>query len=519
MSAAPTDKSPEVRVGRYAIFDEIASGGMATVHMARVVGSAGFSRVVAAKRMHRHFLQEPEFKRMFLVEAQLAARILHPNVVPILDVLSHDDELIIVMEYVHGESLHNLLRTTSRAKKTIPLPVGCAIGVAVLQGLHAAHEARNEQGAPLGIVHRDVSPQNVLVGADGLARVLDFGIAKAVHAQNQTNPGSLKGKFSYMAPEVINGSPITRQADVFSAGIVIWEVLTGKMLFKEATEHERLLRIMSGRYPSVREVNPAVPPALAWAVEKALQLDAKARYATALEFAIDIERATALASQRVIGEWVRQLAADALDERAGLIHEIEISNVQDRQDIGPPDRTPSPPVSIRDDEPIAHCQTNTPSTVAFGSAERQLSLSPGSATPTYALFSAERLSAILSVPNRRRRLVGAIAMGAVALGLVFTVARLVASHPASSVPATPAPAAPATTPLPVVVQLPDASPARDNLVSPEPAIAMPSTAIQPPVVFDRPTKPQRPARRAVPAPARVPARSSNHAKPYLPSEL
>jgi serine/threonine-protein kinase len=361
-----------------------------------------------------------------------------------------------------------------------------------------------------------VSPQNVLVGADGLARVLDFGIAKAVHAQNQTNPGSLKGKFSYMAPEVINGSPITRQADVFSAGIVVWEVLTGKMLFKEATEHERLLRIMSGRYPSVREVNPAVTPALAWAVEKALQLDAKARYASALEFAIDIERATALASQRVVGEWVRQLAADALDERAGLIHEIEISNVQDRQDIGPPDRTPPPQVSIRADELITHSQTNTPSTVAFGSAERQISLAPGSATPTYALFSAERLSAILSVPTRRRRLVGAIAIGAVALGLALTVARLVASHPASSVPALPAPA---TTPLPVVVELPSASPAREALVSPKPAIAMPSAAIQSPVVVGRPTKPQRPARQAVAAPARAPTPSAKHARHYLPSEL
>jgi serine/threonine-protein kinase len=348
--------------------------------------------------------------------------------------------------------------------------------------------------------------------------VLDFGIAKAVHAQNQTNPGSLKGKFSYMAPEVINGSPITRQADVFSAGIVIWEALTGKMLFKEATEHERLLRIMSGRYPSVREVNPAVTPALAWAVERALQLDAKARYATALEFAIDIERATALASQRVVGEWVRQLAADSLDERAGLIHEIEISNVQDRQDIGPPDRTP-PPVSIRADELITHSQTNTPSTVAFGSAERQISLAPGSATPTYAMFSAERLRAILSVPNRRRRLVGAIAIGAVALGLAFTVARLVASHPASSVPAMPAPAAPATTPLPVVVELPSASPAREALGSPEPAIALPSTAIQSPVVVGRPTKPQRPARQAVAAPARAPTPSAKHARHYLPSEL
>jgi len=344
MSLGATGKRPEQQVGRYAIFDEIAAGGMATVHLARLVGSGGFSRVVAAKRMHRHFLQDPEFKRMFLVEARLAARILHPNVVPIVDVLSLEDEIIIVMEYVHGESLLALMRAARKTKRSIPIPIGCAVVAASLEGLHAAHEAQNEEGAPLGIVHRDVSPQNVLVGADGVARVLDFGIAKAVHEQNQTNPGTLKGKFSYMAPEVVTGGAITRQADIFSAGVVLWEVLAGKMLFGGTSEHERLLRIVQGDYPSPRQYNAAVPEALATIVAKALAVEASARYATALDFAVEIESVVSVPSRRVIGAWVRQLAANTLDKRETLIHEIETSSAvrQDHLFIAPSQDFPQP---------------------------------------------------------------------------------------------------------------------------------------------------------------------------------
>src|SRR5262249_38982137 len=156
--------------GRYALAGEIASGGMATVHLARQLGAAGFARTVAIKRAHEKFSRDPEFVSMFLDEARLVARIRHPNVVQTLDVVAERDELFLVMEYVHGESLLRLLQLTQRRGAIMPVPIAIGIACGVLAGLHEAHEARSEAGEPLGIVHRDVSPHNVLVGTDGIAR-------------------------------------------------------------------------------------------------------------------------------------------------------------------------------------------------------------------------------------------------------------------------------------------------------------------------------------------------------------
>lgn len=323
MQPATCEKSPLEQVGRYAIFDELAAGGMGRVHLARLVGSAGFSRVVAVKRMHRHLLQEPEFQQMFLGEARVAARIVHPNVVSVLDVIANVGEFIIVMEYVHGGSLQALIDATKAAKKVGATSIGCAIIAAVLHGLHAAHEACDEQGRPLGIVHRDVSPHNILVGVDGVARVLDFGIAKALHANHHSDSGTLRGKFAYMAPEVIRGSAVTRQADVFSAGIVLWELLAGRKLIDGATNHERMHQILRGDYPSPRTSNPKVQPALERIVARALSLNEGSRYPTALEFAIELERVIAPAPQRMIGDWVKQTIPDVLEKRAALIQAIE----------------------------------------------------------------------------------------------------------------------------------------------------------------------------------------------------
>jgi serine/threonine-protein kinase len=169
-----------IPIGRYVLLGELAAGGLASVNFGRLLGEGGFTKTVAIKRLHRQFARDPKFRESILEEGRLAARIRHPNVVPPLDVLSEASELLLVMEYVHGESLSKLLRAGWANDEVVPLAVGAAIMANTLHGLHAAHEAKDEQGRPLDIVHRDVSPQNILVGFDGVARVIDFGIAKAV---------------------------------------------------------------------------------------------------------------------------------------------------------------------------------------------------------------------------------------------------------------------------------------------------------------------------------------------------
>jgi serine/threonine protein kinase len=518
MSLAATPKRPEHQVGRYAIFDEIAAGGMATVHLARLVGSGGFSRVVAAKRMHRHFLQDANFRRMFLAEARMAARILHPNVVPILDVLSDDDdELIIVMEYIHGESLLALLRAAKKAKQAIAVPIACAIAAALLEGLHAAHEAQNEKGEPLGIVHRDVSPQNVLVGADGVARVLDFGIAKAVHEQTHTNPGTLKGKFSYMAPEVVRGAPVTRQADVFSAAIVLWEVLSGKMLFGGASEHERLTRIVAGNYPSPRQYNPRVSPALEKVVAKALQLDTSSRYATAQEFAVEIESVVPIASRRVISDWVRKLAAGTLDQREAMIHDIETSSVVAKSELHTP--TPRaagtpPPIPFGMTNPYASTRplplVPSPLPPSIEELVANAGLSAHEDSASYAAIEIHKTHGPTSAnrtPGRHhlsaRVLAAAAAVAMVAMTLVFAFSR----H------------SPAKVRIAASDRVANVAPVSSPTQIGRPVPAAPDAG--PPVVeatSEKPTKDKAVPRRALPS-SRLPVRATSHAKHYLPSNL
>jgi serine/threonine-protein kinase len=327
---AGDEKQAHQRVGRYEIFDPIAAGGMATVHLARLSGAEGFSRVVAVKRMHPHFLVDPAFKAMFIAEARVAARVRHPNVVPILDVLAENDEIVIIMDYVHGESLMALTRAARKSGTSVPIEVASAVMVGVLQGLHAAHTAQDEQGRPLGLVHRDVSPHNVLVGTDGVARVLDFGIAKAIRAREahgDTDPGVLKGKFSYIAPELIQGASPSPQSDLFSASVVFWELLSGTKLFHGVNEQERLVRIVQGNYASPSSVAPQVPQILERIVMRGLELEPEQRHASALEMAIELENAVPVASQRIVGEWVSKLAADVLAQRTELIHQVEASSI------------------------------------------------------------------------------------------------------------------------------------------------------------------------------------------------
>jgi serine/threonine-protein kinase len=221
---------------RYIIGEEIAAGGMATVHLGGMVGDGGFTRVVAIKRLHPHYARDPEFTAMLLDEGRLTARITHVHVVQTLDVVASGPDLFIVMEYVHGEPLNRLLRNVVRKGERIPPKIAAGIVAGVLRGLHAAHEARDAQGALLGVVHRDVSPQNVMVGVDGIARVLDFGIAKAKGRAHHTETGQIKGKFAYMPPEQLRAEALDRRADLYAAGVVLWESLVGARLFTGADQ-------------------------------------------------------------------------------------------------------------------------------------------------------------------------------------------------------------------------------------------------------------------------------------------
>ena len=317
-----TAASP-LKIGRYVLHREIASGGMASVHFGTLVATGGFTKTVAIKRLHRAFARHVTLKESILEEARLASRIRHPNVVPPLDVVSENGELLLVMEYVHGESLAKLMRAARNAAQAIPVDVGAAIMTNVLHGLHAAHEAKDERGSPLNIVHRDVSPQNILVGADGVARVIDFGIAKAVTSSENTSTGTIKGKVPYLAPEQLEGDPATRATDVYAASVVFWEVLAGKRLFDASEDPEILRQILQMDVPAPSAYNRGVPQAIDEIILRGLARDPRARHPTARDMALTLEHAVRLATPTQIGEWAEHLASDSLAMRAQILAEVE----------------------------------------------------------------------------------------------------------------------------------------------------------------------------------------------------
>lgn len=323
MGLAPSPRGASTFV-RYLLFEEIGAGGMATVHLGLQLGSAGLPRTVAIKRLYPQFVRDPELTTMLLDEARLAARIRHPNVVSTIDMVSSGGELLLVMEYVHGEPLARLLRAATRDGSAPPPRIACAVLAGALHGLHAAHEATGEDGAPLGIVHRDVSPHNLLVGVDGVARVLDFGVAKAAGRAHVTRDGQLKGKIAYMSPEQLAGDPLDRRADVYAAGVVLWETLTGERLFEgRGGEGLSILRLAQAGVEPPSTRRPGLPKAAEEITLRALSRDPADRFPTARAMALALEATGLPASTSEVGAWVTLIAGDALAQRAALIAAIE----------------------------------------------------------------------------------------------------------------------------------------------------------------------------------------------------
>jgi serine/threonine-protein kinase len=310
-------------IDRYALHDEIASGGMATVHYGRLRGTAGFTRTVAIKRLLPHLGKNPEFVAMVLDEARLTARIRHPNVVSVLDVVAADGELLLVMDYVHGESLARLLNSARRVNRPIPLEVTSAIVSSALHGVHAAHVATSESGEPLAIVHRDFTPQNILVGADGIVRVVDFGVARAAGRQQTTREGQIKGKPAYMSPEQVLAEEVDARTDVFAAGVVLWEALTLKRLFQSDSDAAAINKVLNMPIDAPSRVAPDLPTAFDRIALCALERNPARRYSSAEEMALAIEKACPPAPASQVGEWVRDLASDVLAQRADAVSRVE----------------------------------------------------------------------------------------------------------------------------------------------------------------------------------------------------
>jgi len=293
---------------------------MAEIFLARAQAMHGFEKQVVLKRILPQHAQSDDFIRMFLAEARLAATLHHPNIVQVYDIGEEGGTYFFTMEYIEGQDLRRLVRAARRKQTPIPLAHILHIIMGMAGGLHHAHEKVGTDGRPLGIVHRDVSPSNVLVTYEGDVKVVDFGIAKAAAAQVSTIAGTLKGKIPYMSPEQCRGEAVDRRSDIFSIGTLLWELTTGKRLFAGENEFAILNRVAKADVPPPSTVRPEYPPELEAIVMRALSVDPESRYATAIDLQIDLEdfarEARLPVSSARLGRFMRELFDEELRAEA-----------------------------------------------------------------------------------------------------------------------------------------------------------------------------------------------------------
>jgi len=411
------------------MYSKLASGGMATVHLGCMLGPAGFSKLVAIKCLHAQFALEAEFVAMFLDEARLTSSIHHPNVVASLDVVAEQGELLVIMEYVHGETLAALLRTSRQTAELPPLPVVTRVVCDALEGLHAAHVA-SLAGRCLNIVHRDVSPQNIMVGADGNSRVLDFGIAQAAIRSRVTASGTVKCKLAYMSPEQLQNQAVDARTDIFAAGVVLWEALTGKRLFFAPDSRETDSRLLNSTISPPSAVVPGLPGEIDRVVLKALARDPEQRFQSAHDFAEALRKATTEGSRRAVADWVGRVAKDSLAHRLDLLETLEAS-------------------AIHAQAGAVHAQTYAALAVVARSPQVHAPSQVGDATASHAL-STRAIVAVTATGSLARWKPLAAAIGGLAAALLAWV--MVAKHPPAPA-ALPAPAISSLAGAPVVARV------------------------------------------------------------------
>jgi len=370
------------KLGRYEILAKIASGGMASVYVARTQGVAGFERLTAIKVLHANLAHEDEFVNMFLDEARLAARIRHTNVVATLDISDTlDAGYYLVMEYIEGDHLGKLLSGTSKAGVRMEIPVVLRIVTDVLCGLSAAHNLTDDSGRKLNLVHRDISPHNIMIGIDGIARLTDFGIAKAENRLSHTRDGQIKGKLGYMAPEYASNGTSDARSDLFSVGIILWECLAYQRLFSASTTADSLRRLLLEPIPPPSSVHKDYQP-FDEVLNKALSREVDKRFQSADEFLEALEAVAencgGIASLRSVAKTVRKYASERIEREKKLIKESlhSIHTANERDDHLP--RFSDDPVSDASVKSVSKSSTlsrssQSESAVSFRSGERSIS--------------------------------------------------------------------------------------------------------------------------------------------------
>jgi eukaryotic-like serine/threonine-protein kinase len=454
------DVSPGQVLGRYELLMPVAKGGMASVWAARLKGTRGFQKLVAIKTMLPGLVDDPSFERMFLDEATLASQVRHPHVIEIMDLGEQDRILYLVMEWVSGEALSIIMKYAA-SRGGIPLPIAVHIATQACRGLHAAHELREENGVLVGLVHRDVSPQNVLVTYDGVVKIVDFGVAKATaRLDSVTEAGQLKGKIAYMSPEQLRGEKIDRRTDVFAMGILLYMMTTGKHPFRGDDQAQTIARI-SAEDPAIlpSTLVPGYPAGLEAVVMQALAKDSAKRYPSANDMLIGLTRALPAAmresTDEEVSEFIRRLLPDRLERQKQAIKQA--LEQADRREMS----RSAPQL------PLPEAASDEPATVLEGIGREMTPSADGRSLP--GASSTDPPPSFERSEAARRRNLLVVAFGGILLlgaGLGFSFGRDENGKASAAAP-------PVTgAPLPAIIEPPPAVPL-------PPAPAPPSSAVQP----------------------------------------